>query len=62
MPRKDGHKKWADFAAAFWHCACVSGQLERVFAQCYTKWWARVAIVRQAGSITTIAIMIDKSP
>ncbi|OPX87718.1 MAG: Transposase [Pelotomaculum sp. PtaB.Bin117] len=22
--RPDGHEKWVDFAAKFWHCACVS--------------------------------------
>lgn len=40
-PRKDGHEKWVDFAAAFWHCECVSGLSLRMFSERYAKWCAR---------------------
>lgn len=36
--RRDGHEKWIDFAAAFWHCKCVSGVSENAFKERYTKW------------------------
>jgi transposase len=38
-PRKaDGHEKWVDFAATFWHCQCVCGQSENAFKERYRKW------------------------
>ena len=38
-PRKaDGHEKWIDFAAKFWHCECVSKLPENVFKERYQKW------------------------
>lgn len=37
-PRKDGHEKWVDFAAKFWHCECVCGLSEKVFKERYAKW------------------------
>jgi transposase len=37
-PRKDGHEKWVDFAAAFWHCGCIGKLTERVFKERYRKW------------------------
>jgi transposase len=40
-PRKDGHEKWIDFAASFWHCECVGGISERAFKERYTKWCQR---------------------
>jgi len=36
--RKDGHEKWIDFAAAFWHCKCVSNASESAFMERYAKW------------------------
>ena len=36
--RKDGHEKWVDFAAAFWHCKCVSDVPENSFKERYAKW------------------------
>lgn len=32
-PRKDGHEKWVDFAAVFWHCECASGLSLRALCQ-----------------------------
>ena len=40
-PRKDGHEKWIDFAATYWHCECVSGLTERAFRERYRKWCSR---------------------
>jgi hypothetical protein len=39
--RTDGHRKWVDFVAAFWHCECVSGLSEKAFAVKYQKWCKR---------------------
>ena len=37
-PRKDGHEKWIDFAAAFWHCNTISALSEQAFQMRYAKW------------------------
>ena len=38
-PRKtDGHEKWVDFAAQFWHHECVRGISESAFQSRYQKW------------------------
>lgn len=38
-PRKeDGHEKWIDFAAKFWHCKCVCKPSQKVFKERYLKW------------------------
>ena len=34
----DGHEKWIDFVACFWHCECVSSMSQRIFAERYQKW------------------------
>ena len=37
-PRKsDGHEKWLDFLAEFWHCGCVGHSLKS-FSTKYRKW------------------------
>ena len=36
--RADGSEKWVDFVATFWHCECVSGLTEKMFAERYRKW------------------------
>lgn len=33
----DGHEKWVDFLARFWHCDCVTSLSEEVFAERYKK-------------------------
>ena len=41
-PRKrDGHEKWLDFAAYFWHCECVCSLTPKVFYERYRKWCKR---------------------
>lgn len=37
----DGHEKWMDFAAKFWHCECVCGLTPKAFAERYRKWCKR---------------------
>jgi len=34
----DGHEKWIDFFASFWHCECVSSLSEQAFSIRYEKW------------------------
>jgi len=38
---KDGHEKWIDFAAYFWHCECVSSLSPKAFEERYRKWCKR---------------------
>ena len=35
---KDGHEKWIDFFANFWHCDCVASVSLQVFSDRYQKW------------------------
>jgi len=35
--RADGHRKWVDFVASFWHCECVCGLTEKAFTARYQK-------------------------
>lgn len=38
-PRKeDGHEKWIDFSAKFWHCECVCGLSQNAFKERCSKW------------------------
>ena len=39
--RSDGHQKWVDFVAAFWHADCVSSLNEDAFIEKYRKWCKR---------------------
>ena len=34
----DGHEKWIDFVAHFYHCECVSALSQLVFSKSYEKW------------------------
>ena len=38
---KDGHEKWLDFAAQFWHAECVGSLSLKVFTERYRKWCKR---------------------
>lgn len=41
-PRKsDGHEKWFDFVAYFWHCKCVCDLSKTAFSTAYRKWCKR---------------------
>ena len=37
----DGHQKWMDFTAKFWHCECVHSLTEKAFTERYRKWCTR---------------------
>jgi transposase len=37
----DGHQKWMDFAAKFWHCECVCGLTPKMFSERYRRWCKR---------------------
>ena len=39
--RADGHEKWVDFVATFWHCECVCGMSSKAFEARYQKWCER---------------------
>ena len=39
--RADGHQKWVDFVADFWHCDCLTRISPQVFAERYQKWCKR---------------------
>ena len=34
----DGHEKWIDFLARFWHCECITSVSEKTFSVAYKKW------------------------
>ncbi|MDR1598392.1 MAG: IS110 family transposase [Oscillospiraceae bacterium] len=36
--RKDGHRKWLDFAEPFWHCERVCRVSLKAFTERYSKW------------------------
>ena len=39
--RADGHQKWVDFVATFWHCHCVFRVSQQAFIERYRKWCKR---------------------
>lgn len=39
--RTDGHQKWVDFVADFWHCDCLTRISEKAFTERYQKWCKR---------------------
>ena len=42
LPRgSDGHQKWLDFTAQFWHSECVASLSLKVFSERYRKWCKR---------------------
>ena len=47
--REDGHQKWVDFAASFWHVDCVRGTSQAVFVQRYAKWCRQHGYLARAG-------------
>jgi len=38
---RDGHEKWLDFAARFWHAECVADLSLQAFTETYRKWCKR---------------------
>ncbi len=39
--RADGHQKWVDFAATFYHCDCIARVSLKAFTERYQKWCKR---------------------
>ena len=64
----DGHEKWIDFVAVFWHCECITSLSEKTFTEKYKKWCckkgyhfsaqkAKDIYAASAGHCQTIAIL-----
>lgn len=52
--RPDGHEKWLDFAANFWHCECVSRLTKAKFITRYNKWCAQAGYYGSDAKATEI--------
>ena len=39
--RMNGHQKWVDFVATFWHCDCIARTGQGIFIERYKKWCKR---------------------
>lgn len=50
----DGHEKWIDFVAQFWHCECVSSLSQRAFSERYEKWCRKQGYNFRAGKAEEI--------
>ena len=50
----DGHEKWIDFLARFWHCECVTSLAEETFAKVYAKWCKRSGYNFSSTKVTQI--------
>jgi len=50
----DGHEKWVDFIARFWHCECISSLSEQAFSLCYEKWCRKSGYYFSASKVGTI--------
>lgn len=52
--KTDGHEKWVDFAAKFWHHECVSKISENTFKERYQKWCNRAGYNYSESKATEI--------
>lgn len=50
----DGHEKWLDFVAKFWHCECVSGLSRNAFTAHYSKWCKKAGYRFSSSKAETI--------
>lgn len=53
-PRQDGHEKWIDFAAKFWHHECVCGLSPMAFNEHYGKWCKKAGYYYRADKAENI--------
>ena len=60
--RDDGHEKWIDFAAHFWHSACVSSLSEKAFSERYKKWCHKNGYLFSAKKANDIYALASKNP
>ena len=54
--KANGHEKWIDFAAKFWHNECVSKLSENAFKERYQKWCKRAGYNYSDAKATEIYI------
>ena len=54
--KANGHEKWIDFAAKFWHHECVSKLSENAFKERYQKWCKRAGYNYSDAKATEIYI------
>lgn len=54
--RADGHQKWVDFIATFWHCECISRVSEEAFTERYKKWCKRKGYYFSAAKAADVYI------
>lgn len=52
--RADGHEKWIDFAARFWHCDCVRKYSLNSFIELYNAWCLKAGYNRSADKAVEI--------
>jgi transposase len=55
-PRQDGHEKWIDFAARFWHCECVCGLSQKAFNEHYGRWCKKAGYYYRADKAEDIYV------
>jgi transposase len=54
--KSDGHEKWLDFTARFWHCGCVCDLTPKAFAERYRKWCKRSGYYFSQGKAEAIYV------
>lgn len=59
--RPDGHEKWIDVAARFWHAECVTGQSLNAFTRVYKDWCSRNGYRGQDGKAEEIYLLAKES-
>lgn len=52
--RADGHEKWLDFTARFWHCDCVRKYSLSRFTEVYNTWCLKAGYKRSADKAAEI--------
>jgi transposase len=60
--RADGHEKWIDFAAYFWHSACVLSFSENAFSERYKKWCRKNGYLFSAKKAKDIYALASRNP
>ena len=60
--RADGHEKWIDFVAHFWHSACISSISEKAFSERYKKWCHKNGYLFSAKKTKDIYALASKNP
>jgi len=53
-PKANGHEKWVDFVARFWHRDCVSTMSRSAFSESYRKWCKRTNCIWSADKANMV--------